>query len=260
MYKYSIFLLCAAVPLFSNENPPVEEGSRVGSLSIQHREPGGIGYHQGYTSLDFFYVPHLADRVYGIVDMRGHVFNNGKWASNAGMGARYLPKHQKVVFGAYAYWDWREAEHASFDQLSVGMEALGTLWDVHVNGYAPIGQNKKRFDGHHYELAMWGIDTTVGYWLWQSGSFGLHGAVGGYYFGGDFDKHAGGGLVCAEVRLSDWFSLKAQVSYDNLFSWNAQGMAALNVPFGPRVQKGTLGRRLVQNPERFEIIIATTHE
>src|SRR3974390_1481326 len=54
-------------------------------IDIKHIEGKGIGYNQGYTSLDGLFTSMWNDFI-PFVDLRAHVFNNGRWAANAGLG------------------------------------------------------------------------------------------------------------------------------------------------------------------------------
>lgn len=258
------------------------EGPNTAMVALRHIEPGGIGYGQGYTSLDFFWAPNLCGNWTGFIDARGHIFNDGKWASNLGIGLRFLPECSDVIVGGNLYWDWREARHTTFNQLGAGLELLFPCWDVRVDGYIPVGHDKKRyrnrfdrFKGHHalafrkWELSLWGVDAALGRWLYRGNCFSLHAAIAGYYFGGDFDKHAAGGLFRAKVQFWDRVDLRGQVSYDHLFKWQGQGELAVNFRFGCPVNRYPrqtrcctdillLEERLVEQPERFEIIVTTT--
>ena len=57
-------------------------------FSIKHREARGIGYEDGYTSVTGTWIPRVTDDFFPFLDGRIHVFNNGKFASNLGLGAR----------------------------------------------------------------------------------------------------------------------------------------------------------------------------
>ncbi len=216
------------------------------------------------------------------MDARGHIFNDKKWAANFGLGLRKLC--DEVVYGGNFYWDWREAEHTTFHQLGAGLEALWLCWDIRINGYVPVNRHKKsyrkgfeRFQENEaivfkkWELSMSGFDGAVGYWLCKNAYFGLHASLGGYSFRGDFDKKAGGGLARAKVKLWDYFTLDGQISFDNLFKWQANGGLAFHIPLKPPVKRYpkrtnccrdiiALEERIIERPERFEIIVTTTRK
>lgn len=251
-------------------------------LSIKHREPGGIGYPRGYTSLDLFYTPSITENLYGFFDLRGHIFNDGKWAANAGIGARYLSSCSDVINGLNLYWDFRDTNRGSYQQIGVGYELLFPCFDFDFNGHIPIGRKRQgssprfdRFEGHSaffakkFTLNMGGFDTSLGYWLYRNDCFAVHASLGGYYFRGDFKTDFGGGFAKAKVDLWKYIELEGQVSYDNQFKWIGQGQLGLNIPFGPNLTRYPrktaccseyidLERRLVDAPDRFEIIVTTS--
>jgi len=264
-----------------------DEGPSSARLSARHREAEGIGYPRGYTSLDLIYTPTwdcLDCDLYPFLDLRGHIDNSGKWATNAGVGVRYLDNCHSVVYGLNLYWDWREARHFNFHQIGGGLEVLWPCWDFRFNGYGPITTSQKtyrtgfdKFKGNQaffeqkQELALWGVDGTLGYWLYNYGCFGIHTALGGYYFAGKHGKDLGGGLFRAKVRLTDYITLEGQASYDTEFKWLGQGELALHLPFGPTVKRCArsvydccdllaLEYRLVEQVERFEIPVTATRK
>ena len=93
-------------------------------LTARHIEANGVGYNQGYTTLEgFFSSPNLERKDWvPFLDLRGHVFNNGKWAANAGVGARYLDDTR--VWGGNIYYDYRNTTHQHYNQVALGVE----LW------------------------------------------------------------------------------------------------------------------------------------
>src|SRR5579872_5012888 len=67
-------------------------GPHPSKVDVRHLEYSGIGFDQGYSSLDLFLSntnPWLGNSIF-FLDLRGHIFNNGKPAANVGGGWRYL--------------------------------------------------------------------------------------------------------------------------------------------------------------------------
>ena len=97
--------------------------SRPERITARHIESKGVGYNQGYTTLEgFFSLPSMVDNVwFPFLDLRGHVFNNGKFAANAGLGLRYLSESR--VWGVNSYYDYRQASHRNFSQYGLGLES-----------------------------------------------------------------------------------------------------------------------------------------
>src|SRR5579872_4722137 len=72
-------------------------------VTVRHIEKEGIGYKEGYTTLEGFSALNY-DEWIPFVDLRGHVFNNGKFDTNVGLGTRYLMGCRS--YGINAFYDW----------------------------------------------------------------------------------------------------------------------------------------------------------
>jgi len=246
-------------------------------FEARHIEGKGIGYHEGYTTLSAFLTsPYFFSRQFiPFVDLRGHIFNDGKPAANVGMGLRAIASR---VWGINAYYDYRKTSHHSYHQASCGLESLGRIWDARINGYLPFGAKKSslfhpytfdRFKKHSLlvsskrEFAMKGIDAEVGAHIKDSKNVHLYTAAGPYYFGGEGKNGYGG-----KGRLLATFydSIRAEViaSYDTVFNGIVQGQLAFVFPFGrkkmlkkPPISCDTqyaLWKRALQSVDRSEII------
>ncbi len=265
-------------------------------LDFRHIEANGIGYRTGYTTAGFFAsLPQTWCNFSPFIDLRGHVFNDGKWAANVGIGARSLGQR---IYGANLYYDYRQVEKEHFNQLGLGLESLGTRWDFRMNGYLPVGRKKTpAFDKKHVEIcafdafsgnsiltdeititrkkiefAMSGVDAEVGFHLLRhSDCMDLLAAIGPYYFHGEFGKHALGGKARFVAQFNDYLALEGITSYDNLFHGIVQGQVTLSIPLGsPRnvfecrqsclcdcCDADVLAMRFMQPVQRDEIIVAS---
>lgn len=251
-------------------------------ITMKHREAGGIGYSEGYSSLDLFAAFSAIGNIRPFFDIRAHVFNDGKPAANVGFGVRYLPENLHAIVGANAFFDFRQADHATFEQLGAGIEVLGTLWNFHANGYIPIIHTDEvyrvhfdRFHGHSAlfhvdrELALKGVDVSLGRMLIQKRTIDLEATLGGYHFLGKYHSNATGGLLRLTSNISRYLTLELQGSYDTLFKGIFQGAAAFNIPFGKRVkakssslscrQEYALASHFVEPVSRFEMIVSHDH-
>ena len=256
--------------------------ARPHRIVAKHREGNGIGYPQGYSSLDGFFSYSYGGASHPFFDLRAHVFNDGKFAYNAGLGFRSLVESMKTLIGLNFFYDYRDGRHRQFNQIGAGLEFLGKRWDLRFNGYVPIGSSKKKyFDGFakfqgnnaifskRYEVAMFGFDAGLGGMLAKKKYWDLHAKLGGYYFQGAFGKMFGGGLFELATDITRYITLKGQVSYDNHFKWIAQGEAALNFPLGTHIRKlhtdlccGSLAEledRVAESVDRFEMIVTLKH-
>lgn len=255
-----------------------ELGPRPMHASIKHIEGNGIGYNQGYSSLDLFLGKDF-DTYLPFLDLRGHIFNDGKWAANAGIGIRTLLGER--VYGLEAYYDYREANHLkNINQAGVSLESLGTVWDFRANGYIPFGNRSSHFygqefggfEGHHLlvkrkqKFAMRGVDAEVGAHFESYSEIDFYAGIGPYYFNGK-EVNAYGGKFRLEGNYKQFITLELSTSYDNVFKDIYQAQVALSLPFGgrkPLYQKECgpsccdlklLKRRMVEPVIRNEIIV-----
>ncbi|MCX6990210.1 MAG: inverse autotransporter beta domain-containing protein [Chlamydiae bacterium] len=260
-----------------------EPGPSSFRFSMAHREGKGIGYPQGYTSLDMFFAFSATEKAHPFFDIRGHMSNDGKPAANIGFGIRYLPDMTNAVFGINAFFDFRQARHSTFEQLGLGLEILGTQWSLHLNGYMPIIRTDNivevsfyKFSGNsalihlENEVALTGADASLGRSLVHRGFFDLDAYLGGYFFQGKKQLTAPGGYVKLTSSLSRFFSVELQGSYDTLYKMIFQGAAAINIPLGKRVKIGNperscytetaLCRNITDPVSRFEMIVTHLHQ
>jgi hypothetical protein len=111
-------------------------------LYFKHIEAKGIGYKKGYSTVGAFLTPYtMFSDFLPFADLRGHVFNDGKLAANAGLGVKYLSNHP-FVFGGGVYYDYRQARESHFNQVSLCLETLARRWEARLNGYLPVGRKK----------------------------------------------------------------------------------------------------------------------
>ena len=220
-------------------------------FEMKHREHQGIGYKTGYSSLDLFLPYWNNESTYLFIDGRGHIFDNGKWAANAGLGVRYLKENWNTVFGANIFYDYRQANHrGSFNQVGGGIELLWKDWDFRANGYWPVGKTVQYdkpgalfFQGHNALLyrkaqyAMRGGNAEIGANFIDRKYFKGHLALGGYCFTSDqIKKTAAGPTVRLTADISSYFKIEGQYSYDSIFKNIVQGMISFTIPLGPKVK------------------------
>ncbi len=274
------FSLLLALPLlleckgFSEENPNAESPLRpsVAVISTSHTEGKGIGYTKGYTSLEGLFFPFSSQETFfPFIDIRGHVFNNGESAANAGVGVRMAPTTCDVIFGANAYYDYRFARKGSnFNQLGFGLEALGKRLDWRLNAYVPLTNHKTLFtdlyddytNGYYilhkkFGIPMGGANLEMGVLLAESKYVNFYGAIGPYYFASHFlrSRHTFGGELRLDLTIAKYLSLEGRITRDSIFKTRVQGQIALNFPLGPQSNKTKKSTRLEQSVERYEIIV-----
>ncbi len=267
----------------SQKTPPSCGNSpRPMRLTLRHIEGEGVGYNQGYTTLEGFFAPLMPwkDHWVPFLDLRGHVFNNGKFAANTGIGMRYLTDTR--IWGANVYYDYRNTSHQHYNQISMGFESLGKIWDFRLNGYLPVGNTTspsyghakfKAFKNHHmlitrkYDFAMKGANAEVGAHVNTFKKAPLYFATGPYYLEGQ-GKAAWGGEFRAAVDIFDYVRLEGNTSYDSIFRWIGQGQISVMISFGGKreikqTKAGScsrdlaLSQRVLQPVDRNEIIAIT---
>jgi len=284
MFRFVFFALLLPLSGFADfynaegERCNKEQFYRAG---LRHIEGGGIGYNEGYTTLEMFLSRDPSQwEITPFLDVRGHVFNNGKWAANAGVGLRALWGDQ--VLGINTYYDYRKASRLNSNQVGVGFEALGNLFDFRINGYLPVGKSiSTPFDttfggffenymllSQKYQYAMRGVNAEVGCHFRKTALFDLYAAAGPYCFKGEMGSSTWGGKARVAATFRDILTLEISDSYDRAFHNKFQGQISLNYFFGPKskVQReartcravNTLNERMLQPVNRQEIIVIDT--
>ncbi len=229
--------------------------------SIGYRAPKGFGYDEGYTTLSTFLSPSGERPFQPFIDLRGHVFNDGRWAANAGLGGRYACEN--AIVGLNAYYDFRDTkELGSQNQVGGGFELLSKWADLRINGYVPVGNTTGEecpcFDHFacHSAIArqvvrasLADIDAEVGFYAPKLKYVDLYFAAGPYYL---FEKNVAGenlggvwgGRGRVSLKVYDGITIGGDVTYDPIFNTKGQGWITLSFPFGPA--------NMVQNSTRFD--------
>jgi hypothetical protein len=225
-------------------------------IVIRNREAAGVGYSTGYTSLDYSLMTEGS--VEFLLDLRGHVLNNGQGAGNAGVGFRCPVKDEKYLLGANAFYDIRQSKGLLANQAGVGFEALSKYVDFRTNGYLPIGtktyrekSNFEAFSGtsvlvkRKFKSALPCIDAEVGTPLPNPFYF----AVGSYYLfkqskNGLSVGNAFGAKARAEVDIGRYVSLGFAITYDRIFKTRPQGYLSVNIPFEKQKCKKRNGKKV----------------
>lgn len=277
-----LFLACfTTIAAFSDDiKPPCPYDKKHYRMSVRHIEGGGIGYSQGYTTLEGFFAPNPHQLILmPFLDVRGHVFNNGKMAANAGIGFRGILGCR--TYGLNAYYDYRNTKRLHYNQVGIGLETLGTLWDFHINGYLPVGKKITspydiefdKFSGHRLllsqkrQFSMKGADAEIGFHFGKSHNFDFYTAAGPYYYIGEIGHNTWGGKARLAGMYKEYITVEVSNSYDRIFRNNFQGQITFTLPFGSRsrVKKtkdcnscklaSAIVSRMVQPVGREEIVV-----
>ncbi len=289
-YKHLTFLLLtsplllhAATSTSQTKSQSCESTHDLNRVSIRHIESKGLGYNNGYTTLEGFFVPlsALNTRWVPFLDLRGHIFNNSKPAANAGVGLRYI---ESRVWGGNVYYDYRKTHERNYNQVSFGFESLGRYLDYRINGYFPVGKHKgslsdatfDHFSGNSLylsrkqELALKGTNAEVGVHIAKVKGIDFYSALGPYYFAND-TKHTFGGEFRIGMDVLNILRIEGNTSYDHLFKWIGQGQISLSYAFTPKKMSrkerkgscsfhGYVRDRAFQRVDKQEIIVVTTQK
>ncbi len=216
------------------------------AMTIRHRESNGVGYNQGYSTLDYYLTSQFDDLEF-LFNVRGHLFNNAKAAGNAGIGFRYSLNEDDSRIGMNLYYDFRDTNHFFAHQAAAGFEWISHIVDVRVNGYVPVGKQQnfhhKRFQGftgnrviirNKYTAALPCVEGEIGTPIARPFYF----AAGSYYLfqekaHGMQVGNALGGKVRFDFDIGSYFTAGAMVTYDKIFKTRVQGYVAINITLGP---------------------------
>lgn len=254
---------CCLYALSSEETDSNVPGARTMSASVRHVEGKGVGYNDGYTTLEMFITRNRCQYKWvPFLDVRGHVFNNARYAANAGMGLRYI--RSPVAWGVNGYYDYRNTRAFHYNQVGVGLEAVGSFWSVQLNTYLPVGRTRSPpydvsyrgttglaefwgFRGHQLllqfpggaaynakeEVAFRGIDASFTMRPVKKGPFSLDWGLGPYYFlSAQGHKTAIGGRFNLGLGFTEYLALNVTTTYDPLFRQRVQAGLKVTIPLG----------------------------
>ena len=219
----------------------------------------GVGYNgAGYEGSDSFgrlegFVPLRQNPGRNITFLEGRILlnNEAHLGANAILGHRaYSPKDNRI-YGGYLAYDNRNTSHKFFQQLGLGFESLGEVWDIRTNAYIPIGDTRQqvdvsifdtglqvtgtRFSGHNllfntfrqrseerrFEAAVFSFDIEGGGRIAKLGSQGDLRLYGGpYYYSAPEGESVVGWRTRLVARPSKYLNLSLGMQTDGLFGTN----------------------------------------
>lgn len=170
------------------------------------------------------------------LDTAVRINSTGDLGGTVTLGQRFL--RGNLVLGGHLSYDIRDTGSNTFNQLGLGLEAFGDKWDMHLNGYLPVGDTQQsagstsstglasgtQFQGNQLvvvtaggseflESAWGGIDFDAGMQLTDWEDWGQLWGYGGVYYHGD----AIGGRLRLDHRVQDWLRLGLGVQSDDNF-------------------------------------------
>jgi hypothetical protein len=238
-YFCALLFFLAVCTLFANEPPFF--------IPLAKQNMGrGVGYSSGYTTFGGVVVPYNSSSGALLLDLRGHHFDRGGYAANAGVAFR-LP-HPSLGFNAF--YDFRWSHHFPFHQVGAGLEFLKKKWRLSLNGYLPFGLKRRlisqdlfnEYKGGYfierkkYESSLGGIDLFAAARLCKISSWALFLMSGPYYYKGPWRSVVGGRLFLS----SNWkeiLHLSLGATSDTVFKTRLQGEIALRYPLGKRPKR-----------------------
>ena len=269
------------LPLNLFQNPPQDKGSSPNRVYVAHLENKGLGFSTGYSSVGALLGPthFLNDFSQFLVDARAHVFNDGKAATNVGIGERFKSSGGQI-FGINAFYDYRQ-DLSNCNQVGIGFEMFSCYTNVVINGYVPVGNNSHRGKAHRNvfdefiavcrrkQRALPGIDaeisTSVKNWL-PCNNWNMTGAIGPYYYHKKCGEEVIGGRFRATFQYLDYLTLETRVTYDHVYGGIVQGVITLSYPIGKAKLRNCtpcsaerVREVMLQPIQRNEIIVTRKH-
>ncbi len=211
-------------------------GNAGGYLFFRKDFDNAIGYDDGYSSVGWFQPFEVmgANGFFG----QGQIFvtDDGDVGGNLGGGWRTFVDSSNRVFGAYGFLDFDEsARDNRYEQITLGVETLGQMWDFRLNGYFPLDDDahfegirtlggNPVFQGNNlvflgtafFEKPMPGADVEWGFPLLDPSAFGrLRTYFGGYVYDSE-EKNPAGVRVRLESHVNEHVTLGAAFYHDDV--------------------------------------------
>ncbi|MEB3701667.1 Inverse autotransporter beta-barrel domain-containing protein [Candidatus Bealeia paramacronuclearis] len=206
-------------------------------------------------------------------DVRSMADSKNNKEGNLGLAFRKLKASSGWILGGYGFYDIRKSEHHNtFNQFTLGLEALSETWDYRLNTYTPLSKSRpikssrspeRIFRGHNEyfterkEIPLGGFDLEIGRSVPKFDRLRLYAA--GYYFYGSGAIPVKGVRGRAEIRVNDYLSFTGSQQYDNIRHGAIFVGVLIHVPFGRRADREKLTpleRRMTHEIERDVDIVA----
>lgn len=198
-------VLFPALALAQGTGPHVSIGTLAGDAA---------GLDDGYVHFGGF-VPLAEPDRHSLLFAEGSLllFNEGsdQLGGNVGVGYRAYCEETGTILGGHFHYDRRDLGLAEFDQLGVGLESLGELFDARLNVNVPI--NETRRDA----IALSTIDGEVAALLTENDWAQVRAMIGVYGLFHDTIEETAGVRGRVELRLADQCFVGGYVEQDDLF-------------------------------------------
>ena len=253
----------------SSPPSPLAQTEETVANPTSHRLPPrvGVGYTgAGYEGSDSFgrlegFIPLRQNPGRDVTFLEGRVLldNDANLGSNVLLGHRAYNQSDNRIYGGYIGYDTRDTGHKFFQQLGLGFESLGEVWDVRANVYLPLGDRRQqvdvvdtglvltdtRFNGHfllfdlfrernvRFESAATSFDLEAGgriAKLRDRGEIRLYG--GPYYYSAPGSPEVLGWRTRAEIRPNQHVNFGLGFQTDGLFGTNLLFSVGATFPSG----------------------------
>ena len=215
------------------------------------------------------------------LDTAVRINSTGDLGGTVTLGQRFL--RGKLVLGGHLSYDVRDTGSNTFNQLGLGIEAFGDKWDLHLNGYLPVGDTQQsagsissgqasatQFQGNQLvvvttggseflESAWGGVDFDAGMQLTGWEDWGQLWGYGGVYYHGD----AIGGRLRLDHRVQESLRLGLGVQSDDNFG--TRGFFSVGFSWGGGASRrpeseSTLWARVAESVTRNSSIVVKESE
>lgn len=226
-------------------------------FALKHREERGVGYQKGYSTAQI-YLSNLwrsnCQPFLVFTDVRFHVFNDARFACNAGVGTRLPTYEDRWIFGANLYYDYRQSKHLKTHQVAGGVEVLSKWVDFRLNGYGPVAFKRRagpfvleRLAGNNIflkrrlDFAFPSVQGEIGFPIPGAEIINLYAELGPYYLFntkmndgiGGSSGNTWGGKIRLKAQVYEGIGLGIDYTFDTIFHSRVQGYAIFSFPIGP---------------------------
>ena len=261
--------LSPTAPAFSSPPTPQTQAANGTETEFRVLPRAGVGYNgAGFEGSDSFghiegFVPLRQNPGGDVTFLEGRVLldNDANLGSNAIFGHRAYSKKDNRIYGGYIGYDTRDTGQKFFQQLGLGFESLGEIWDIRTNFYVPIGDTRQqvdivdtnlpatpnRFEGHFLivdatriqrsEVGVFSFDLEGGGRIAKIGKTGEARLYGGpYYYSAPGGTNTLGWRMRAEVKPNDYLNFGVGFQTDGLFGTNLLFRVGASFP-SPRAKQ-----------------------
>ncbi len=249
----------------------------VAGLSAQEWAPNleAFGSYSDQQTIGGFELlaPMLQDeRSLTFAELKARVSDRQTQGFNVGVGHRWINPDNTWIVGGFAHYDRRSTRnHNDFDQLTIGLEGLGSRFDARLNYSQPLSDKQRvagfaggiQYSGHRtltqdsYEEPLTAWDGEIGARLPFLDSVEARLYAGAYHLEGDITGSETGWKTRLEVRPRK--SLIFEVGYRDDDVFGSETTFQVRYAFGYPFESGTRTQRerMIQPTKRDLDVVVT---